>query len=113
MYEIWLALNIVWEIARAVWPGLLVAALVWLFLMALALRHRGTPWRVALAPALWLGGVVALIAFLAVPGWTRSSLGELGYWVDWLNLLAIALGIGAGATAYAWPVLALRGRGTA
>lgn len=30
MYEIWLMLNIVWEIALGVWPLLLMAAVLWL-----------------------------------------------------------------------------------
>ena len=51
-----------------------------------------------------------LLAFLAVPSLTRSSLGELRYWVDWANLLAIAAGAGAAVLAFAWPLLAMRGR---
>jgi hypothetical protein len=31
----------------------------------------------------------------------------MGYWVDWANLLAIALGLGALAAAFAWPLAAL------
>lgn len=84
MYEIWLALNIVWEIALTVWPALLLGMLAWLALMVLA----------GIASVLWL------------PAATRSSLGELAYWVDWANLLAIAAGFGAIALAFVWPLAA-------
>lgn len=109
MYEIWLVLNILWEIALDVWPVLLGAAVLWFVLVVAALRRPQARWRAALARALALGGVVAVAAFLAVPSMTRSSLGELAYWVDWANLIAVAGGFGAAAVAFAWPVLAMRG----
>lgn len=105
MYEIWLVMNIVWEIALGVWPLLLAAALAWAVLMALALRRRG---RARLSSSLAVGGGVAVLAFVAVPSLTRSSLGELAYWVDWANLGAIAMAAGVAAAAFAWPLLRLR-----
>ncbi len=109
MYEIWLGLNIVWEIALGVWPVLLIAAVIWVALMAMAWRCSAARWRAAWPWALAAGAVVALAAFLAVPTLTKSSLGALAYWVDWASLLAIAAGFGAAALAFAWPLLSMRG----
>lgn len=104
MYEIWLALNIFYEIALTVWPALLVLALVWLALM-LAARARLSAR--ALRGALALGSLVAVVLFFALPALTQSALSNMGYWVDWANLLAMALGFGAAAALLLWPALAL------
>ncbi|MBK1687984.1 hypothetical protein [Rubrivivax gelatinosus] len=110
MYEIWLAANIVWEIVLDVWPGVAAAALAWLLVLVAAARQPRR-WAAALRPAALAGLAGLVLAFLAVPSLTRSSLGELAYWVDWANLLAIAAGAGAAVLAFAWPLLAMRGRG--
>jgi hypothetical protein len=111
MYEIWLVMNILWELALGVWPLLLGAALLWVAVMAGALRRPAAGWAAGLPLALAIGVAVAIAAFVLVPSATRSSLGELRYWVDWLNLLGIAAAFGALAVAFAWPVLAMRRRG--
>ena len=103
MYEIWLVMNIVWEIALGIWPLLAVGAAAWLVLVVLAWRRPLPHWRSALPMAAGLAAAAALIAFVAVPMLTRSSLQELAYWVDWANLASIALGIGVAALAFAWP----------
>lgn len=107
MYEIWLALNILLEIALELRGPLLGAALLWAALVLLAWQ-RGGRWRAALWPAAGLAALVALAAFLSLPSLSKSSFAEMGYWVDWANLAAIALGIGLFALAFAWPALALR-----
>lgn len=106
MYEIWLALNIVWEIALTVWPALLLGMLAWLALMVLALRRSGGDWRGGFTPALGAAVLAGIASVLWLPAATRSSLGELAYWVDWANLLAIAAGFGAIALAFVWPLAA-------
>lgn len=103
MYEFWLVMNVVWEIALSVWPLLASAAVVWLVLMAVAWRRPVAQWRGALPFAMGLAVVAAVIGFVGVPMATRSSLQELAYWVDWANLASIALGIGVAALAFAWP----------
>jgi hypothetical protein len=108
MYEIWLALNIVWEIALSVWPWLVGALLVWIALMAVALRRPASRWQPGLPLALVAGAVAMVAAVLALPPLTQSSLSEMGYWVDWANLLAIAGGFGAVVAAFAWPLAAMR-----
>jgi hypothetical protein len=105
MYEIWLVLNILWELALSVWPTLLILALAWVLLLLLALV-RGGAWRRSFTLALGLGVVVALALIPLVPGAVGSSLAEMGYWVDWANLLAICGGFGAAVFALAWPMLA-------
>lgn len=104
MYEIWLVMNIVWEIALGVWPLLAIGAAVWLVLMAVAWRRPMTQWRGALPLAMGVAVAAAVIGFVLVPMATRSSLQELAYWVDWANLASIAAGIGVAALAFAWPL---------
>ena len=108
MYEIWLVLNIVWEIALGVWPLLLGAAVLWSTLMLTAWRRPGTRWAAGLPLAVGVGAAVTAVAVALVPAWTRSSLSEMGYWVDWANLLAVAVGFGAAALLLAWPLSAMR-----
>ncbi len=108
MYEIWLVMNIVWEIALDAWPWLLAAAALWVLLVALAARGGPGPLTLGLGPAVGVGVVVALVAAVAVPGMVKSSISELAYWVDWANLAAISLGAGAAAVAFAWPLSRLR-----
>lgn len=110
MYEIWLVMNIVWEIALGVWPLLAIAAVAWAVLMALAWRRPAAHWRSAWPMAAVVAGVAAVVGFLVVPSMTRSSLQELAYWVDWANLASIALGIGVATLAFAWPVRVLSRR---
>jgi hypothetical protein len=108
MYEIWLMLNIVWEIALGAWPLLLMAAVLWLALMGTSWRIAGAHWRAALLPALGIGLVMAVVAALMLPGWTQSALANMGYWVDWAILLGLAAAAGGVVAAFAWPVLAWR-----
>ncbi len=107
MYEIWLAMNIVWELALGVWPLLALAGVVWLLLLGQAWRRPAALWRRCLAPSAGIAAGAALAGFLLVPAATRSSLRELAYWVDWVNLAGIALGLGAGVLAFAWPLAVL------
>ena len=97
MYEIWLVLNIVYEIALGLWP----------LLLGLLLAARNRLLRRAVRPALLLGGLVAVALVPGVPWLTQSSLVQMGYWVDWANVLAIALGLGALAALFTWPLMAL------
>jgi len=108
MYEIWLVLNIVWEIALGIWPWLVAAALLWAGVLAWSLGRRGAGWRVALPAAAAVASVAAVAAFVAIPGLTLSSLSQLDYWVDWANVAAIAAGAGCVVLAFIWPVLAAR-----
>ena len=111
MYEIWLMLNIVWETALGVWPLLLVAALAWLGLMRTAWRTAGAHWRAGLLPALLVGGGTAVAAFMLVPGSLRSTLSDMGYWLDWATLLGLAAAVGGAVAAFSWPLFAWqRGR---
>ncbi len=104
MYEIWLVMNILWEIALGIWPLLALGAVAWLVLMVLAWRRPTALWRGALPLAAGIAALAAVIGFVLVPMATRSSLQELAYWVDWANLASIALGIGVAALAFAWPL---------
>ena len=104
MDEIWLAMNIVYEIALSVAPWLAVLLLVWLALLVLARKRLSL---CALRPALVLTALVAGVLFFALPALTQSSFANMGYWVDWANLLAVALGLGALVGVSCSPVAAL------
>lgn len=112
MYEIWLMLNIVWETLLTAWPWVLLLLLAAAGLGLAALLRRGSGWRaawpLALAGAVMVGGV----AFVALPGLTLSSLGELKYWVDWLALAGLAGGFALVSLAVLWPLAALVKRST-
>lgn len=107
MYEIWLVLNILWEIALTLWPVVAGAVVLWLVLMVLAWRNPGSHWRAGLPVALLAALIVGVLVFLVLPGQSSSSFTEMGYWVDWLNLLAMAAGFGAIAAAFVWPLAAM------
>lgn len=107
MYEVWLILNIVFEVALTVWPMLVVALLVWLTLLWVAGQRLSAR---ALRGALVLGGVGVLVAALALPALTRSSLGDMSYWLDWAALAGLALACGVVVVAFAFPLLSLMRR---
>lgn len=105
MYEIWLALNIVYEIALGLWPELLILLGVWLFMLAWRWRQLSA---VPAGRLLGVAIIVALIAALALPALTLSGFANFGYWVDWLSWLGMALGFGMAAALCLWPWMSLR-----
>ena len=107
MYEIWLAMNIAYEIAWDLWPALLPLALVW---GAVMLINRKKLARVTTSTLAALAVLVALAAVLALPSLSKSTLANMGYGVDWAALLGMAAGVGVAAAVLLWPVLALRQR---
>jgi hypothetical protein len=110
VYEIWLMLNIVWEVLLAAWPLVLALALAIAVLGVAALRRPGVDWPGAARIALPGAVVVGLLSFVALPSLTSSSLGELNYWVDWLALAGIAAAFGAVSAALLLPLAALTRR---
>jgi len=107
MYEIWLLLNIAFEVALTVWPLLVVALLVWLALLWVAGQRLRAH---TLLGSLALGGAAVLVAALALPALTRSSLSDMSYWLDWAALAGLSLACGAVVAAFAFPVLSLMRR---
>ncbi len=105
MYEIWLAMNIAFEIAWDLWPALWPLVLVW---VAVMLINRKKLARVSASTLAALAVLVALAAALALPSLSKSTLADMGYWVDWAALLGMAAGVGVAAAVLLWPVLALR-----
>ena len=105
MYEIWLMLNIVWELALSIWPWLLALAVLWLVLMAMAKGGRGADWRACLPKAIALGALLGVVIFFVTPLWSKSGLGEMKYWVDWANLIGIAVAWAVAGTLFVWPLL--------
>jgi dipeptide/tripeptide permease len=71
MYEVWLALNIAYELALSALPLVVVVVGSWLALMWAA-RDGLSAWHIPLA--LGVGLLAAALAFLAVPPLTGASL---------------------------------------
>ena len=106
MYEIWLVINIVYEIALTIWPLIALALAVWLVMLWMARGRSGGG-----AAAVGVGVLAAALLFFTVPSLTNSSFANMGYWVDWANLAAVALGLGTLAAIFFWPLATLlRGR---
>ncbi|ODU08065.1 MAG: hypothetical protein ABS84_14325 [Rubrivivax sp. SCN 71-131] len=105
MYEIWLAMNIAWEIALTAWPWLVALALLAIVLWTVALQ-RAPRWRAGLGGTLVVGVLAAVATVLTLPMWSQSSLAELAYAPDWAALLGIAAGVAGVAMLLAWPLLA-------
>ncbi len=110
MYEIWLTLNILYELGLQYLPMVIGTALLWLALMAVAAARGRADWGAALKPAIAIAVVVTAITFFVTPGMTQSSFANMGYWVDWGNLLLYAAAFGAVGGALAWPVAAMMRR---
>ncbi|HRO37461.1 hypothetical protein [Thauera sp.] len=110
MYEIWLTLNILYELGLQYLPVVIGTALLWLALMAVAAARGRAGWGAALKPAIAIAVVVTAITFFITPGMTQSSFANMGYWVDWGNLLLYAAAFGAVGGALAWPVAAMMRR---
>ncbi|GAB1458266.1 hypothetical protein MASR2M50_00400 [Thauera sp.] len=110
MYEIWLTLNILYELGLQYLPVVIGTALLWLALMAVAAARGRAGWGAALKPAIAIAVVVTAITFFVTPGMTQSSFANMGYWVDWGNLLLYAAAFGAVGGALAWPVAAMMRR---
>ena len=106
MYEIWLTLNILFELGLQYLPAVIGTALLWLALMIFAASRKGAAWKKAIAPAFGVGVIVTLITFFITPGMTKSSFANMGYWVDWMNLFFYAAAFGAVAAALTWPLVA-------
>lgn len=107
MYEIWLVINILWEIALSVLPALLALMGAWGVVVVLAAARRGGAWWPALRRSLAFGALVAVLALFAIPLVLDSSISEVRYVADWLGLAGMAGGAGAGAALLAWPMLVL------
>jgi hypothetical protein len=107
MYEIWLAMNIAYEMALDLLPALGPLVLMWAVMMVINRKKlkRAKPATLAAVAVL-----VALVAVVALPSLSKSTLADMGYWVDWAALLGMAAGVGVAAAVLLWPVLALRKR---
>ncbi len=92
MYEIWLGLNIVWELALMHKAWVIPAGTIMLILLASAIVRPPRAGR--RAPVFAAGVVSAIAAFLLLPGATMAGFADLGYWVDWLLLFALSVAIG-------------------
>ena len=112
LYEIWLGLNIFWELALAN-PGVIAAiGGAWLLLAAFVLSRKPlcsacAAWRAAMSRALMLAVAIGAVAFFLIPGATQSSFDAMGYWLDWATVTGLAAASAGIAFAFLLPLLAL------
>jgi hypothetical protein len=107
MYEIWLMLNVGWELLLAYrWPVIGLAVL-WAVLW-LAARGRGGA---RAGRAFWLAALITFpIALMAIPMLAKSSIGEARYAPDWLAVLGMAAAAALVVGAFAAPIRRLAAR---
>lgn len=110
MYEIWLAMNILYEVAWNYIPFVLSVAILFAVLLIYALQHQAA-WRQGFKGGVIGVIVIAIVTFLVFPYLTQSSLNNLGYWIDYLFLLQIAGAYGlVFGLGFVWPLTALAAR---
>ena len=88
-------------------PALAPLVLMWAVMMVINRKKLN---RVKLVTLAAVAVLVALAAVLALPSLSKSTLADMGYWVDWAALLGMAAGVGVAAAVLLWPVLAMRQR---
>jgi hypothetical protein len=88
-------------------PALAPLVLMWAVMMVINRKKLN---RVKLITLAAVAVLVALAAVLALPSLSKSTLADMGYWVDWAALLGMAAGVGVAAAVLLWPVLAMRQR---
>jgi hypothetical protein len=108
MYEIWLGMNIFYELGLMYLPLVLIVALLWVAFMVYAIQKKAN-WVGGLKGAVIAGVIGTIIAFLTLPAMTKSSLSELGYWFDYVSLLGMASMYGFVLAALVWPLISPKG----
>jgi len=53
-----------------------------------------------------VAALVSAATAIALPSLSKSSLSDMGYWLDWATLLGMAVGLGVAAAVLLWPLLA-------
>jgi hypothetical protein len=109
VYELWLMLNVVWELALGLWPLLLGLAMAWLGFWLAAFARAGAlqPWSRAWRVAAGAGAIAFVLVLAAVPALTGASMADLAYGADWLALVGIALGGALVAALFVLPIALL------
>jgi len=107
MYEIWLGLNILYGLMWDYMPFVLSVTVLLAILLTYAIQHQAN-WRGGFKGGLLGVFVITVITFLIFPYLTKSSLSELGYWIDYVFLLQIAGAYGlVFGLGFIWPLSAL------
>ena len=106
-YEIWLGMNIMWEIALSFLSYILIAAIIWLAISFVTYQKKAS-WLVAFKSTFIIGLIVTVIAFFTLPTLTLSSFRDMNYWLDWATLTLMACGVGAVVFGFIWPFMALK-----
>lgn len=107
LYEVQLAINIMWEYLLANLAVVIILLVTIAFLFGIAAVKGAPAWKKGLRVGIIGGIVVALGSLFVIPSVIDSKLSDLTYWVDWANLFAVAGIWGAIGAAMLWPVGAM------
>jgi hypothetical protein len=112
MYEIWLGLNILYGLMWDYMPFVVSTVVLFAVLLTYAIQHHAN-WRGGFKGGVLGVVLITFVTFLFFPYLTKSSLSELGYWIDYVFLLQIAGGYGlVFGLGFIWPLSALVARKT-
>jgi hypothetical protein len=106
-YEIWLGMNIMWEIALGFVSYIVIAAIIWLAISVVTIQKKAS-WFAAFKSTFVIGAVVTVVAFFTLPTLTLSSFSDMNYWLDWVTLTIMSVGVGAVIFGFIWPFMALK-----
>ncbi|QEY58769.1 hypothetical protein FXF61_06100 [Pseudomonas sp. C27(2019)] len=90
MYEIWLIINVFYELALANLGLVLSTIVVWLILMLVTQFKKELPWGKGVKTASAIGLVAWVIFFVMVPGLSKSSFASVNSVIDWLVVAGVS-----------------------
>ena len=106
LYNLWLGLNIAYEILLPMLWLLVLLAVVWSATLVLALvRAPKGQWRKTLPTSGAIGAIAMVLAFVLFPGVAGSSFADVNQFADWLFAIGTAVGIGVALWVLTWPAL--------
>ena len=90
MYEIWLIINTIYELALANLSWVLSTLVIWLMLMLVTQFSKKLPWSTGVKAAVVVGLIAWVIFFALVPSLTKSSFEYVNSVIDWLAVGGVA-----------------------
>ena len=95
MYEIWLIINTIYELALANLSWVLSTLVIWLMLMLVTQFSKKLPWSTGVKAAVVVGLIAWVIFFALVPSLTKSSFEYVNSVIDWLAVGGVAAAFAA------------------
>lgn len=106
LYNLWLGLNIAYEILLPLLWLLAVLVVAWSATLVLALvRAPKAQWRQALPTSGLIGLAGMVLTFVLFPTLVGSSFADINQFADWLFAIGVAVGVGVAFLVVTWPGL--------